>query len=101
MLPIVMEVVDISSGPSERQHLALIHNPDSLPDALRTPREEFERQARLILALRLFELGRVDRGQAAMMASVNRVDFLLEAGRNRTEVMMPDPSKLAADVDDR
>lgn len=74
--------------------------PDSLPDALRTPREEFERQARLILALRLFELGKVTSGQAAMMAGVNRVDFLLEAGRNRSEAMMPDPSELAADIDD-
>lgn len=73
--------------------------PDSLPDALRTPRAEFERQAKLLLALRLFELGRVTSGQAAVMAGISRVDFLIEAGRNRIEAMMPDPSELAMDAD--
>jgi predicted HTH domain antitoxin len=74
--------------------------PDSLPDALRTPRQEFERQARLLLALRLFELGRVTSGQAAIMAGTKRVEFLLEAGRNHIESMMPDPSELSMDADD-
>ncbi len=58
-----------------RQRLThTIPHPDSLPDALRTRREDFEREARLILALRLFELGRITSGQAADMAGIGRVD---------------------------
>jgi predicted HTH domain antitoxin len=72
--------------------------PDALPDALRTSRESFEREARQILALRLFELGRVTSGQAAEMAGMGRVEFLLAAGRQRLEAMMPAVDELAGDV---
>lgn len=72
--------------------------PDSLPDALRTRREDFEREARLLLALRLFELGRVTSGQAAGMAGLGRVEFLMAAGHQRIEAMMPDADELAGDA---
>ena len=75
-----------------------ISYPDTLPDALRTSREAFERDARQILALRLFKLGRVTSGQAAEMAGLTRVDFLLFAGRNRIESMMPDAVDVAIDA---
>jgi predicted HTH domain antitoxin len=75
-----------------------ISYPDSLPDALRTRRVDFEREARLLLALRLFELGRVTSGQAAEMAGLGRVEFLMSAGHQRIEAMMPDADELAGDV---
>ena len=72
--------------------------PDSLPDALRTSREDFERELRLTLALRMFELGRVTSGQAAEMAGIGRVEFLLAAGRQKIEAMMPAADELAEDA---
>lgn len=72
--------------------------PDSLPDALRVARADLEREMRLILALRLFELGRVTSGQAAEMAGLTRVDFLLEAGRQKITAMMPPAEELASDA---
>ena len=44
-------------------------------------REEFIREARFLLALKLFELGRLSSGQAGELADMNRLDFLLLAGR--------------------
>ena len=76
----------------------IIPYPDSLPDALRTRREDFEREARLLLAMRLFELGRVTSGQAAEMAGLGRVEFLMAAGHQHIEAMMPDADELAGDT---
>lgn len=43
--------------------------------------EEFVRDAKFILASRLFELGRLSSGKAAQLSSMGRVEFLLTAGR--------------------
>lgn len=39
--------------------------------------EEFARDARFLLAAKLFELGRMTSGQAARLSGMNRADFLL------------------------
>lgn len=49
---------------------------DSLPDAARMSVSEFERELKLALAAKLFELGRLPSGQAAELAGVGRVEFL-------------------------
>ena len=43
--------------------------------------EDFVREAKFLLALKLFELGRISSGRAAELSGMNRVDFLLTAGR--------------------
>lgn len=43
--------------------------------------EEFSREARLLLAAKLYELGRLTSGQAARLADVGRVEFLRSLGR--------------------
>ena len=49
------------------------------------------REAKRLLALKLFELGRLSSGKAAEMCGMNRVDFILLAGRSGVPV---------ADLDD-
>ena len=49
------------------------------------------REAKFLLALKLFELGRLSSGKAAKMCDMNRVDFILLAGRSGVAV---------ADLDD-
>ncbi|MEW6296355.1 MAG: UPF0175 family protein [Thermodesulfobacteriota bacterium] len=44
-------------------------------------REEFIREAKLLLAAKLFELGRLSSGKAAQLCGVGRVDFLLMVSR--------------------
>lgn len=43
--------------------------------------EQFVKEAKFLLALKLFELGRISSGKAAQVCGLNRIDFLLTAGR--------------------
>jgi predicted HTH domain antitoxin len=43
--------------------------------------EEFEREAKLLLAAKLFELGRLSSGKAAELCGMERVEFLLALPR--------------------
>ena len=45
------------------------------------PPEDFEQEARLLLAANLFELGRMSSGKAAEMCGMSRVAFLLSLPR--------------------
>ncbi len=72
--------------------------PDSLPSALRMTRQEFEQEARLLLAARLFEEKRVTSGQAAEMAGISRSAFLLKTGAFSLESAMPTADEIAEDV---
>ena len=54
---------------------------DSLLAALNESHSEFENEARMAMALKLFELGRLTSGQAAQMAGMTRLDLLLETSR--------------------
>lgn len=58
-----------------------IELPESLLLSTGQSREEFVREAKFLLALKLFELGRVSSGRAAEICEVPRLDFLLQAGR--------------------
>ena len=63
------------------QHHLTIEYPDSLLAALSLSREDFEREARLALAAKLFELERISSGIAARLAGVDRATFLLSLHR--------------------
>ncbi len=43
--------------------------------------EDFVKEAKFLLALKLFELGRLSSGRAAALCDLPRLDFLLLAGR--------------------
>jgi predicted HTH domain antitoxin len=68
-----------------------IELPESLLLSTGQSQEEFVREAKLLLALKLFELGRLSAGRAAELCGMNRFDFLLLAGRSGVPV---------ADLDD-
>jgi predicted HTH domain antitoxin len=53
-----------------------IECPDDLLIALATTREQFEHEARFLLAAKLFELGRISSGRAASLCGIDRPTFL-------------------------
>ena len=53
-----------------------IECPDDILRALNETPEEFAREARMLLAVKLYETGRLTSGQAARFAEMDRVLFL-------------------------
>lgn len=58
-----------------------ISYPESLLGTLHVSESEFEREARMAMAVKLFDTGRLSSGQAADLANMPRVHFLYELGR--------------------
>lgn len=71
-----------------------VEYPDRLPDALNMSREEFERDARMALAAKLYELGRLSSAEAAGVAGLDRVRFLLALERFGVSVINMDDEEL-------
>ena len=58
-----------------------IEYPEDIPAVLNPSPEKFEQEAKLSLAVKLYEMGRLSSGQAAKLAGVSRASFLLECRR--------------------
>jgi predicted HTH domain antitoxin len=71
---------------------------DDLLLSLKESPEEFEAQARLLLAVKLYELGRLSTGRAAELADMNRVEFFFALRRFGLSPMGVDPDELAQDL---
>lgn len=71
---------------------------DDLLLSLKTDPQSFEQEARLLLAVKLYEQGRVSTGMAAHLAGVERVAFLFELQRFGLSPIGVDPDELASDT---
>ncbi len=72
--------------------------PDTLPDALQESREQFEQEARMAMAVKLFELKRISSGIAARLAGVDRVSFLLHLHRYGVPAVNFDEEEIVSDI---
>lgn len=52
--------------------------PENFPDAVGSSQEQFEREAKWAMAVKLFEMKRLSSGMAATLIGVDRVTFLLK-----------------------
>jgi len=71
---------------------------DSLPDAARMSVPEFERELKLALAAKLFELGRLPSGQAAELAGLTRVGFLKNLARYNVKALDWDADEFSQEI---
>lgn len=55
----------------------VIEYPKVLPDALQQTQEEFEREAKMAMAVKMFEMGKLSSGMAANLVGMERVAFFL------------------------
>lgn len=76
----------------------VVEYPELLPDVLRVSRAEFEREARMAMAAKLYELGRISSGQAAQLAGIERVEFILTLHRYEVPYLNYPPVELEQDV---
>ena len=60
---------------------AVIPYPDGFAQMLRLSDDEFRTELVFMAAAKLYELGRLSSGQAARLASMDRVDFLARIGQ--------------------
>jgi predicted HTH domain antitoxin len=70
---------------------------ESIPALLNVSRESFEQEAKMALAVKLFEMGRLSSGQAASLAGLSRVVFLLSCERFGTASVAWDQAELESE----
>ena len=76
----------------------VIDYPRLLPDALQQTRSDFEQEAKMAMAVKLFEMKRLSSGVAAKLAGVDRVTFLLSLHRYGVAMIDLDDEDLLADL---
>jgi len=77
----------------------MVEYPESLPDLLQESRSEFEREAKLAMALKMFEMKRLSSGQAAQLAGMGRVQFLLSLHNYGTAMIDLSDDELEMDLE--
>ena len=75
-----------------------IEYPETLPDALQETPEEFEHEARMAMAVKLFEMKRISSGMAAQLAGVDRVTFLLSLHRYGVAMIAYNEEEVVSDA---
>ena len=66
---------------------------------LQQTREEFEREAKMAMAVKLFEMKRLSSGKAARLAGMDRVSFLLDLHRYGVAMIDLVEAELQSDID--
>ena len=75
-----------------------IEYPQNLPDILQTTKKGFEKEAKMAMAVKLFEMKRLSSGMAAKLVGLERVRFLLELHRFNVPMIDLEEDELLSDV---
>jgi predicted HTH domain antitoxin len=76
-----------------------VQYPHNLPDLLHLSRESFEQEARMAMAVKLYEMKRISSGMAAAMAGCGRVTFLMNLHRFNVPMIDLEEAELISDMD--
>jgi predicted HTH domain antitoxin len=77
----------------------VIEYPQLLPDALQQTRADFELEAKMAMAVKLFEMKRLSSGIAAKLVGMDRVTFLLSLHRYGVAMIDLEEEDLLADLE--
>lgn len=78
--------------------LKIQYHPDIL-FTLKETKEEFEKEGRFLLALKLYELGKLSSGNAAKLAGISRKEFLLNCGKYKVSIFSDDIDDLHEEIE--
>lgn len=73
-----------------KENVLEITYPEELLLSLKKDKKGFESEARLLLALKLYELGKISSGKAAKLAGLSRVEFLMKLGQYKVSPFQVD-----------
>jgi predicted HTH domain antitoxin len=76
-----------------------IEVPQQLPDIMHCSLDDFEKQAKMAMVAKLYEMGKLSSGMAAQMAGLGRVEFLLQLGQYGVAMIDLDKDELQADLE--
>jgi predicted HTH domain antitoxin len=71
--------------------------PQQLPDAIQCTPAEFSRQAKMAMASKLYEMGKLSSGLAAQMVGIDRMQFLIQLSQYGVAMIDLDQEELASD----
>ncbi|MCP4426268.1 MAG: UPF0175 family protein [Chloroflexi bacterium] len=72
--------------------------PKDLLLSLKETKASFENEARLLLAVKLYEMGRISTGLAAQLAGMDRVSFMFSLDHFGLSPIGVDPDELEQDL---
>ncbi len=81
-----------------KMNVLTIPYPDDLLLSLKESEESFAEEARLLLAVKLYEMGRVSTGLAASLAGMDRVAFMFSLARFGLSHIDLTPKELVEDL---
>ncbi|NVM26713.1 MAG: UPF0175 family protein [Desulfobacterales bacterium] len=76
-----------------------VEYPDTLLDALQETRGEFEKEAKMAMAAKLFEMKRLSSGMAASLVGMDRVSFLLNLHHYGVAMIDLEEEELVSDLE--
>ena len=76
----------------------MVNFPDTLPDLLQETKEQFAFEAKMALAVKLFEMKRISSGMAASLVGIPRTNFLLNLHKYGVPMIDLDEEELLSDV---
>jgi len=75
-----------------------IQYPNNLPDLLQISKKAFEQEAKMAMAVKLFEMKRLSSGMAAQLVGLDRVAFLMNLHRYNVPMIDLDEDELLTDM---
>ena len=72
---------------------------ETLPDMLQKTSAKFEAEAKMAMAIKLFEMKRLSSGMAAQLAGTDRVSFLLSLHQFGIPVIDLEEKELLSDIE--